>query len=94
LEEKEGREMAKKKQAGGDDKAQQKRPKRGGSDTIREKGLKGVLVAFTPEEHDLLKKAAVLAGDGSMSAFVRRVMTEEAARVIERFRQGGGPSPE
>jgi hypothetical protein len=72
------------------EKPEQERPKRGGSDTFREKGLKGVLVGFTPEEHDLLKKAAVLAGDGAMSAYVRRVMMEHARGVIERFKGGEG----
>lgn len=69
--------------------AGEKRPKRGGSDTMREKGLKGVLVGFTPQEHDLLKKAAVLAGDGAMAAYVRRVIMEDARKVIERFKGGG-----
>jgi hypothetical protein len=68
--------------------APQKRPKRGGSDTMREKGLKGVLIGFEPDEHDLLKKAAVLAGDGSMSAYVRRVVLADAREVIERFKAG------
>jgi hypothetical protein len=81
--------MAKKKQGEAREKGEEKRPKRGGTDTFREKGLKGVLVGFTPEEHDLLKKAAVLAGDGSMSAYVRRVMMEDSAKVIERFKGGG-----
>jgi hypothetical protein len=50
--------------------------------------LKGVLVGFEPGEHDLLKKAAVLAGDGTTSAYVRRVMMEHARKVIEQFRAG------
>jgi hypothetical protein len=78
--------MARKKQA--DRPGEQKKPRRGGSDTFREKGLKGVLVGFEPAEHDLLKKAAVLAGDGTMSAYVRRVMMEHAREVIEQFKAG------
>jgi hypothetical protein len=55
---------------------------------MREKGLEGVLVGFEPAEHDLLKKAAVLAGDGSTSAYVRRVVMEDAREVIEQFEAG------
>ena len=45
-----------------------------------------VLVAqieTTPAQRDRLKIAAVLAGDGSVAAFARRVVTEASEKVLK-----------
>ncbi len=56
--------------------------KRGGTDTARAAGLKGVVVYFSPDERERLKEAAKWSGDGSMQVLLRRLGVAEAERVL------------
>jgi len=66
--------------------ADEKKPKRGGSDTIREKGQKAVLVAFDPETHKKLKRAAGIRGV-PMNQIVKEATEALIDKIIREDRE-------
>ena len=69
--------------------------KRGGSDTIRELGLKSILVPVSEAEHKLLRTAASIEGV-PMNQFIREAGAARARTVVEAFKEsptGVDPAP-
>jgi len=62
--------------------------KKGGNDTIKELGLKGVLVPVSQEEHKTIRTAASIAGV-PMNLFIREAAAERARVVVAKFKAGG-----
>ena len=60
--------------------------KRGGGDTIRELGLKGVLVPVSEDEHKLIRTAASIQGI-PMNQFIREAGADRAKAVVDKFRE-------
>jgi len=66
---------------------EEKKPqKRGGSDTIREKGQKAVLVAFEPEDHAALKAAAGIRGI-PMNELVKEATNALTKKILADFQK-------
>ena len=53
------------------------RPNRGGSDTAREKGLKGIVIHVSPEDYERGRAAMVAAGERSLKAFATVAFLEK-----------------
>jgi len=63
---------------------QEEAPAKGGSDGLRARGLKGVLVAVSHEEHDMIRKSAAEAGV-PMNQFMRDASVDRARKVRARM---------
>ena len=56
--------------------------KQSGSEHARRAGLVPVQLLVSPEEHERLRAAAFLAGDRGMAGFCRRVVNEQARKLV------------
>lgn len=63
--------------------AEKKKPRRGGSDSAREKGLTGVVIHLTPEQRRQVGAAAALAGQ-TVKAFCASAALEASDMVLKK----------
>lgn len=62
-----------------------KQPRTGGSQSLKDRGLVGIVVPLTPEERTAIKRAAALSEPPlSVTRYAAKVLTEAAHKLLAR----------